>query len=570
MAEITTNLLSQLEKCPTGIVGFDEISGGGLPLGRTCLLSGYAGTGKSLFGIEFIVHGIEQFGDHGVFVSFEESPYELATNVASLGFDLKEHQAQGRLKILQVELPNIMVETGEYDLKALFIRLNFAVQAVGAKRVVLDGIENLFSAFSDLSILRTEFRRLVNWLKEQNLTAIITTERGRYELSRHGLEEYIADCVIALDLRIERQLATRRIRIVKYRGSAHGGDEYPFVLDSTGFVVMPITSAGLFYEVSNEKVTSGIESLDELLAGGYYRGSSILVSGTSGTGKSSIAAHMTNASCRDGKRTLYVAMEESPQQIERNMRSIGINLAQWREAGLLLFHATRPTANGLEKHLASITNIITQFKPDVVVIDPISAFDVGVNEETVKLMLIRIVDLFKNKGITVIFNSLTVGGDAEERTSVGLSSLVDVWLLLRNFEFGGERNRALYVCKARGIAHSNQVREFILSDSGIRLENIILDEKGNILTGSARILRETQIVGAETIQKSDIQRRADAIKKKRELLEAQIAIMRAEFEDKELAIEAELERERLRIQATGVALNELANRRNLATIEKPL
>ncbi len=570
MAEITTNLLSQLEKCPTGIVGFDEISGGGLPLGRTCLLSGYAGTGKSLFGIEFIVHGIEQFGDHGVFVSFEESPHELATNVASLGFDLKEHQAQGRLKILQVELPNIMVETGEYDLKALFIRLNFAVQAVGAKRVVLDGIENLFSAFSDLSILRTEFRRLVNWLKEQNLTAIITTERGRYELSRHGLEEYIADCVIALDLRIERQLATRRIRIVKYRGSAHGGDEYPFVLDSTGFVVMPITSAGLFYEVSNEKVTSGIESLDELLAGGYYRGSSILVSGTSGTGKSSIAAHMTNASCRDGKRTLYVAMEESPQQIERNMRSIGINLAQWREAGLLLFHATRPTANGLEKHLASITNIITQFKPDVVVIDPISAFDVGVNEETVKLMLIRIVDLFKNKGITVIFNSLTVGGDAEERTSVGLSSLVDVWLLLRNFEFGGERNRALYVCKARGIAHSNQVREFILSDSGIRLENIILDEKGNILTGSARILRETQIVGAETIQKSDIQRRADAIKKKRELLEAQIAIMRAEFEDKELAIEAELERERLRIQATGVALNELANRRNLATIEKPL
>ena len=570
MAEITTNLLSQLEKCPTGIVGFDEISGGGLPLGRTCLLSGYAGTGKSLFGIEFIVHGIEQFGDHGVFVSFEESPYELATNVASLGFDLKEHQAQGRLKILQVELPNIMVETGEYDLKALFIRLNFAVQAVGAKRVVLDGIENLFSAFSDLSILRTEFRRLVNWLKEQNLTAIITTERGRYELSRHGLEEYIADCVIALDLRIERQLATRRIRIVKYRGSAHGGDEYPFVLDSTGFVVMPITSAGLFYEVSNEKVTSGIESLDELLAGGYYRGSSILVSGTSGTGKSSIAAHMTNASCRDGKRTLYVAMEESPQQIERNMRSIGINLAQWREAGLLLFHATRPTANGLEKHLASITNIITQFKPDVVVIDPISAFDVGVNEETVKLMLIRIVDLFKNKGITVIFNSLTVGGDAEERTSVGLSSLVDVWLLLRNFEFGGERNRALYVCKARGIAHSNQVREFILSDSGIRLENIILDEKGNILTGSARILRETQIVGAETIQKSDIQRRADAIKKKRELLEAQIAIMRAEFEDKELAIEAELELERLRIQATGVALNELANRRNLATIEKPL
>jgi circadian clock protein KaiC len=568
MTEMNSAL--ELEKCPTGIVGFDEISGGGLPQGRVCLLSGYAGTGKSLFGIEFIVHGIEQFDEHGVFVSFEESASELATNVASLGFNLQEHQAQGRLKILQIELPNIMVETGEYDLKALFIRLNYAVESVGAKRVVLDGIENLFSAFSDLSILRTEFRRLVNWLKEQNLTSIITTERGRYELSRHGLEEYIADCVIALDLRIERQLATRRIRIVKYRGSAHGGDEYPFVLDNTGFVVMPITSAGLTYDVSDEKITSGIDSLDELLGGGYYRGSSILVSGTSGTGKSSISAHMVNASCKQGKRTLYVAMEESPQQIERNMRSIGLNLTQWREAGLLHFHAVRPTSNGLEKHLASITDIVNKFSPEIVIIDPISAFDIGVNEETVKLMLIRIVDLFKNKGITAIFNSLTGGGDAEERTSVGLSSLVDVWLLLRNFEFSGERNRALYICKARGVAHSNQVREFILSNSGIRLENIILDENGNILTGSARILRENKMLIEDQVQKTEIERRAETIAKKRELLEAQIAIMRAEFEDKQFALEAEIEREKVRTQASERTLDELANRRNFVTTNKPL
>jgi circadian clock protein KaiC len=562
MTEINSAL--ELEKCPTGIVGFDEISGGGLPHGRVCLLSGYAGTGKSLFGIEFIVHGIEQFDEHGVFVSFEESAGELATNVASLGFNLQEHQAQGRLKILQIELPNIMVETGEYDLKALFIRLNYAVESVGAKRVVLDGIENLFSAFSDLSILRTEFRRLVNWLKEQNLTSIITTERGRYELSRHGLEEYIADCVIALDLRIERQLATRRIRIVKYRGSAHGGDEYPFVLDKTGFIVMPITSIGLTHDVSSEKITTGIDGLDELLGGGYYKGCSVLVSGTSGTGKSSIAAHMANASCKNGKRTLYVAMEESPLQIERNMRSIGLNLTQWREADLLHFHAVRPTSNGLEKHLASITNLVYEFKPEVVIIDPISAFDIGVTEETVKLMLIRIVDVFKNKGITAIFNNLTNGGAAEEKSDVGLSSLVDVWLLLRNFEYAGERNRALYICKARGVKHSNQVREFILSDSGIKLENVIVDDKGTILTGSARLLRENQLLAETKIQKLDVERRIDVINRKREMLEAQIAIMRAEFSATELDLDAEIAREDLRIQFASQALKELEMSRTFA------
>jgi circadian clock protein KaiC len=570
MTEININAPAILEKCATGIIGFDEISGGGLPLGRVCLLSGYAGTGKSLFGIEFIVHGIEQFNEHGVFISFEESPHELATNVASLGFNLLEHQEQGRLKVIQIELPTMMVETGEYDLKALFIRLNFAVQSVGAKRVVLDGIENLFSAFNDLSILRTEFRRLVTWLKEQNLTSIITTERGRYELSRHGLEEYIADCVIALDLRIERQLATRRIRIVKYRGGSHGGDEYPFVLDKTGFIVMPITSAGLCHDVSSEKITSGIAGLDDLLAGGYYKGSSILVSGTSGTGKSSISAHMANASCQNGQRTLYVAMEESPQQIERNMRSIGLNLTQWREKDLLHFHAVRPTANGLEKHLASITSIVAQFSPQVVIIDPISAFDIGVTEETVKLMLIRIVDLFKNNGVTVIFTSLTSGGDAEEKTSVELSSLVDVWLLLRNFEYGGERNRALYVCKARGVAHSNQVREFILTNSGIKLENVILDENGSILTGSARILRERKVLADDKIQKQDIERRTETIRKKREMLEAQIAIMRAEFADAELALEAEIERENLRIQAISESIKELESNRNFAQMDKPI
>lgn len=562
------SLPNQLEKCPTGIVGFDEISGGGLPRGRACLLSGYAGTGKSLFSIEFIVHGIEDYDEHGVFVSFEEAPNELATNVASLGFDLAKLQEQKRLRLMHIELPQMMVESGEYDLKALFIRLSCAVEAVQAKRVVLDGIENLFSAFSDLSILRTEFRRLVNWLKEQELTAIITTERGRYELSRHGLEEYIADCVIALDLRVENQLATRRLRIVKYRGSAHGGDEYPFVLDKSGFIVMPVTSVGLSYDVSREKVSSGIADLDYLLNGGYFLGSSVLVTGTSGTGKSSISAHMVQQACKEGKRCLYVAMEESPLQIQRNMSSIGIDLKTPTDAGLLRFHAVRPTSHGLEKHLSEITTEVLRFEPEVVIIDPVSAFAIGVSDETVKLMLVRAVDLFKSRGITALFTCLTSGDMAEETTSVGLSSLVDTWLLLRNFETGGERTRGLYICKSRGIAHSNQVREFVMTDSGVHLEDVILDENGKILTGSARILHNRMKAVENQIQKDGMDRQKQLLEIKRQALEAQISIMRTEFEREEKEIFAQLEREKLRNHAAIDAINEIANLRKNNTISK--
>lgn len=558
----------QLEKCPTGIVGFDEISGGGLPRGRACLLSGYAGTGKSLFSIEFIVHGIQDHNENGVFVSFEEAPSELAINVASLGFDLTKLQEQKRLRLMHIELPQMMVESGEYDLKALFIRLNCAVEAVQAKRVVLDGIENLFSAFSDLSILRTEFRRLVNWLKEQELTAIITTERGRYELSRHGLEEYIADCVIALDLRIDNQLATRRLRIVKYRGSAHGGDEYPFVLEKNGFVVMPITSVGLTYDVSQEKVSTGISDLDDLLSGGYFLGSSVLVTGTSGTGKSSISAHMVQEACKQGKRCLYVAMEESPLQIQRNMSSIGIDLKSPYEAGLLRFHAVRPTSHGLEKHLSEITCEVLSFNPEIVIIDPISAFAIGVSDESVKLMLIRAVDLFKSRNITALFTCLTGGDVAEETTSVGLSSLVDTWLLLRNFETRGERTRGLYICKSRGVSHSNQVREFIMSSAGVHLEDVMLDEDGNILTGSARLLHNRMKAVESQIQKDNTEQQAQLLQSKRQALEAQISIMRTEFEREEKEISAQIERAKLRNEAALNAVSEIADLRKSNIMNK--
>jgi circadian clock protein KaiC len=486
--------LPLLQKCPTGIDGFDEITAGGLPHARPTLLAGHAGTGKTLFSIEFIVHGIEKYNEPGVFVSFEENPADIATNVASIGFDLARHQAENRLRILHIELDaDELVETGDYDLDGLFLRLGAAIDATGARRIALDAVENLFSAFSDLRILRAEFHRLLKWLKQKGITAVITTERGAESITRHGLEEYIADCVICLDQRIEEQLATRRLRVVKYRGSEHGGDEYPFVLGRNGFAVMPLTSARLDHDVSSERISTGIVSLDEMLAGGIYRGSSVLLSGTSGTGKSSIAAHVIDAACQRGERSLYFALEESPRQIMRNMNSIGFDLAHREQSGLLRFHATRPTSGGLERHLTTLMGLADEFSPQVMVIDPVTAFNTGSDTERVKSFLIRIVDYCKVRNITTLFTSLTLGGEAAESTSVEISSLIDVWLLLRNLESAGERTRGLYVCKARGIAHSHRIREFLLTSHGVELVDVMQGPNGEILTGSARLAQLRQL-----------------------------------------------------------------------------
>jgi len=555
--------LPALEKSPTGITGFDDISGGGLPRGRPTLIAGHAGSGKTLFALEFVLHGVEKYQEPGVFVSFEEAPDELAANIASLGYDLSRHQEANRLRIVHIELePQDAVESGEYDLDGLFLRLGAAIDATGARRIAIDAVENLFSAFSDLRILRTEFRRLMDWLKDRGISAVVTTERGANSIARHGLEEYIADCVIALDNRVDGQLATRRLRIVKYRGSAHGCDEYPFVLDRYGFSVMPITSAGLGYEVSTERVSSGIESLDAMLSGGFFRGSSVLVSGTAGTGKSSIAAQAVDAACRRGERSLYLALEESPNQIERNMASIGMDLAQWRRADLLRFHAARPTSSGMEAHLAVLTALVEEFRPQVVVIDPITSFNVTNDEERVKLMLIRAVDLFKSHGITSVFTALTFGGAAPESTSVAISSLVDVWLLLRNLESAGERTRGLYVCKARGTAHSNQIREFLLTDSGIELVDVLLNGEGQILTGSARQLHQSLSDSEAELRQAGIQRRRAVLENRRQLLEARIAAMRTEYEEELHAMEAELAGDLSRVDASDRTLAAMATRRS--------
>ena len=551
-----------VEKCPTGIAGFDEISFGGVPRGRPTLVAGHAGSGKTLFALEFVLNGIEEFAEPGVFATFEESAGELATNVGSLGYDVPGHVAQNRLRVVQIALePHAQVEAGAFDLEGLFLRLGSAIDAVGARRVAIDAVENLFSAFIDQRVLRGEFRRLLSWLKDRGVTALVTTERGMTSLTRDGIEEYIADCVIALDNRVEDQVATRRLRIVKYRGSAHQADECPFVVDDLGFAVMPITSAGLSYPASRERVSSGIVGLDDMLSGGYYRGSSVLVSGTSGAGKTSIAAHFVEAACRRGERALYLALEESPDQIERNMASIGVDLGRWRTDGRLRFHATRPTSSGIERHLVNLVSVVQQFNPDIVVIDPITAYRATARDDWVKQMLVRAVDLFKGRGITSLFSALTFGGDAPEGTAVAISSLVDAWLLLRNLEYSGERTRALYVCKARGIAHSNQVREFLLGGHGVELVDVAVDVDGQVLTGSARQLHENRRARNAQVRQVDEARRRRALEVKRRVLEAKIAAMRAELDDEVQALEVQLSGEGAQVAADSLASAALVQRR---------
>ena len=564
---MTGNTLAPvLEKCPTGITGFDDISYGGLPRGRPTLLAGTAGSGKTLFALEFILHGIEQYNEPGVFVSFEETPEELTANVLSLGHDLEALQREQRLSLLYIALdPHELLESGEYDLDGIFLRLGAAIRTTGARRIVLDAVENLFSAFSDLRILRAEFRRLMAWLKDQGISAIVTTERGTETLTRHGLEEYIADCVVSLDNRVENQLATRRLRIVKYRGSTHDTDECPFVLNRYGFAVIPVTASALDYEASSERVSFGIANLDEMLGGGIYRGSSALVSGSAGTGKSSMAIQLVDAACRRGERCLYVALEESPEQIQRNMASVGFDLAQWRRAGLLHFHATRPTSCGLEAHLATLVGLVREIQPKFVVIDPITAYSNGRQEERAKLMLIRAVDLFKSQGITSLFTALTPGGNAEESTSVSISSIIDVWMLVRNLELAGERTRGLYVCKARGGAHSNQIREFLLTDEGPKLIDVMLNDEGQIVTGSARKLHQSLRDDEANARRANEAQRRAIVENRRHVMEAKISAMQAEYAQELHLLEAALADEFSQVRARDRTFTTMASLRNKVT-----
>lgn len=558
--------LEPLPKAPSGVKGLDEITNGGLPRSRPTLVCGGAGCGKTLFALEFLVRGATDHGEPGVFVSFEETEPEIAANVASLGFDVRRLEAQKKLFVDWVRVERSEIEeTGEYDLEGLFVRLQHGVEQVGAKRLALDTIESLFSALPNPAILRSELRRLFRWVKDRGLTAVVTGERGDGTLTRQGLEEYVSDCVIFLDHRVHEQVSTRRLRVVKYRGSTQGTNEYPFLIDESGISVLPITSLRMDHSASRARVPTGISRLDEMLGGkGYFRGSTVLVSGTAGTGKTSVAAALARASCQRGERTLFLAFEESAPQIIRNMRSIGIALEPYLENRTLDLTATRPTAAGLEAHLLTIYKAIDSFDPSFVIMDPITNLATTGTALGASQMLTRLIDLLKTRGVTVLFTSLTSGGAALDTTDVGVSSLIDTWLVLEVVRSGGEWNRVLTIVKSRGMAHSNQSAEYRLTGRGIEILDTYLGPTG-VLTGSARLAREAEDRAAAHLHAESIARQRALRQSRRRAFERRLDALRGEFavEDAEIdrAIREEeahgdvVERERQRMARSRQAFS---------------
>ncbi len=566
MRQATAESLPTLSKAPTGIAGLDEITGGGLPAGRPTLVCGTAGCGKTMLAMEFLVRGATEFNEPGVFMMFEESADELTANVRSLGFDLKTLVAQKKIVLDYVHIERSEIEeTGEYDLEGLFIRLGHAIDSIGAKRVVLDTIEALFAGLPNHGVLRSELRRLFRWLKDRGMTAVITGEKGDGNaITRYGLEEYVADCVIILDQRIQDQISTRRLRVLKYRGTAHGTNEYPFLIGAHGFSVLPITSLQLDHQVSVQRMPTGIARLDDMLGGkGIFRGSSVLVSGAPGTGKSSIAAKLVESACARGERALYFAYEESNAQIVRNMRSIGIDLAPWIKKGLLEIHSSRPTLQGLEQHLVMMHDLVRTFRPTVVAVDPISNLSLSHDDTEVKPTLMRLIDFLKKEQITAVFTNLTGDGDAasaRENSQLYVSSLMDTWLLLRNVELSGECNRTIFVCKSRGMSHSNQVREFVLSDKGIDLVDVYLGGD-RVLTGTARVAQEARERDSLTLRSEDHQRKLRQLASKRKTIEAHIAALQAEADAETAEVHFVIAQETLQEKTTHQNTDAMAKRR---------
>lgn len=539
-----------ISKTLTGISGLDVVTLGGLPTGRPTLLCGAAGCGKTLFAMTFLIKGAQDYGEPGVFMSFEERAQDLVANVASLGYDVEALVANGKIAIDHVHIESSEIEeSGEWDLEALFVRLNHAIDKIGARRVVLDTIEALFSGLKNQAVLRAELRRLFGWLKDKGVTAIITGERGDGQLTRYGIEEYVSDCVILLDNRVLDQITTRRLRVVKYRGSAHGTNEYPFLIDDRGISVLPITSAGLQHTVSSDVVPTGVPGLDAMFGlGGFYRGSSVLISGLAGTGKSTFSALFAAAMCKRGERCLYFAFEESPEQIVRNMKSAGLELQQYIDRGLLRFEAARPSLYGLEMHLARMNRDIEDFNPSAVVVDPISAFR-GVESE-IHATLLRLADICKQRGITGIFTSLSLAEDHVTESDRGVSSLMDTWISLTDVQSSGERNRVLYVLKSRGMAHSNQMREYLLTNNGIRLIEPYIGAHG-VLTGAARLAQEAHERDDHAIRVQATERRRREFERKRAAVERQIAEMRAALGAEESEVGIMLAHEKDRETAYG-------------------
>ena len=552
-----------VEKTPTGIAGFDQITRGGLPKGRPSLVCGGPGSGKTIFAAEFLVRGAE-LGEPGVFITFEESIADLKLNLASLGFDLARLEQQKLLVLDYVHLdPAEIEEAGGYSLDGLFVRLEHAIDSIGAKRIAIDTLEVLFSTLKDDAVVRAETHRLFRFLKERGVTAVVTAEGGDGTLTRQGLEEYVSDCVVSLGQAVFDQSATRYLRIVKYRGSSHGTNEYPFLIDDAGFSVVPATSLQLDYDVNEDRVSSGILGLDGMLGGqGFFRTSTVLVSGTAGSGKSIIAAHLANATCKRGERCMLFAFEESPSQIVRNMRSVGLDLKKWIDQGLLELRATRPTLYGLEMHLVSMHKAITEFKPQSVIVDPISSFMSAGSPQQVKAMLVRLFDWLKTQQITGLVTSLTTPMSREE-TDVGISSLIDTWIEVRDMEVAGERNRTLYMLKSRGMRHSNQVRELLIHDDGVSLASVYYGPDG-VLLGSAKLTEEQRRAREARVTQEEAQRSERLLELKRGTLEAQISALRADFAAHEEETQRKLRSVRERNEALRVDRDSLSRLRTAA------
>jgi circadian clock protein KaiC len=558
--------LFEFEKIPSGIKGLDDITRGGLPKGRPSLVSGGPGCGKTLFAMEFIARGITEYGDPGVFIAFEEKTDDLKKNFSSMGFDLDDLVNRKKLVLDHITVERSEIEeTGEYDLEGLFIRLGSMIDEIGARRVAIDTLEALFSGFANEAILRSELRRLFLWLKDRGVTAVVTGERGDRTITKYGLEEYVADCVITLDHRVTNQIATRRLRIVKYRGSIHGTDEYPFLISNDGISVLPITSMSLSHIASDERISSGIPRLDTMLgSNGFYRGSSILVSGQAGTGKTSISATFVDAACRRNEKCLFFIFEESESQLIRNMKSIGMDLEPWVKKGMLKFHAVRPTAYSLEMHLSMMLKLINEFKPAMLAVDPISnLYPIG-DDIQVRSMLMRLIDYAKSLQITGLFTNLS--NDAEtgmyslEPTELHVSSLMDVWLILKNVEGNGERNRIFSIIKARGMAHSNQLREFVLSDRGIQLLDLYKGTEG-VLFGSARMAQESREAGERIRRNEEITRKKRELEDKKTLMENEISLIRAKFAREEDEIKVLIGQDVSRRKASENVMKEMAVQR---------
>jgi circadian clock protein KaiC len=536
--------LGSLPKVPSGIQGLDALTRGGLPRGRPTLVCGGAGCGKTLFALEFLVRGATLYDEPGVFMAFEETAEDLTANVKSLGFDLNAMIASKKLFVDHVRVDRSEIEdTGDYDLEGLFVRIQHAIETVGAKRVVLDTVEALFSSLPNSTILRAELVRLFRWLKERGMSTVITGEKGDGTLTRWGLEEYVCDCVIFLDHRVTDQTSTRRLRVVKYRGTTHGTNEYPFLIDEEGISILPISSLGLAHRAPTERISSGISRLDEMLDGkGYFKGSTVVVSGTAGSGKSSVAAILTRSACSRGERCLYFAFEESPEQLVRNMRSIGVNLAPFVKDGTLKVVASRPTVQGLEMHLLEMHKAIGTFDPQLVIADPITnLLDVGTAGET-RSMLVRLIDFLKMRQITAFFTSLTSAGKDLEQSEAGISSLIDTWLMLEVVRSGGERNRVLSIIKSRGMAHSNQACEYRLNDNGLELIDTYLGSSG-VLTGSARLAKEAEDVSQLAAHDEELERKQQERLRRQRLFESQMATLREEFGSDDSAIERAIQAE---------------------------